>query len=80
MKIAVLVSWRTTPVSLCQSNDLQIEIQKRGCSYRNNVTLNFLLFGFETISYPSCHLATIVVKTNHWPVTAPFSVRLLQRF
>ena len=29
MKIAVLVSWRTTTVSLCLSNDLQLEIQKR---------------------------------------------------
>ena len=29
IKIAVLVSWRTTPVSLCKPNDLQLEIQKK---------------------------------------------------
>ena len=42
MKIAVLVSLCTTPVSLCYSNDLQLEIQKR-CSYLKNVALDFVL-------------------------------------
>ena len=35
------MSWRTTPVSLCQSNDLQLEIQKRRC-YLKNVALDFV--------------------------------------
>ena len=26
IKIAVLMSWITTPMSLCESNDLQLEI------------------------------------------------------
>ena len=42
IKIAVLVSWRTTPMYLCSSNDLQLEIQKR-CSYFKYVALNLLL-------------------------------------
>ena len=33
IKIAVLMSWRTTPVYLCKSNDLQLEIQKRYACY-----------------------------------------------
>ena len=36
------MSWRTTPMSLCSSNDLQLEIQKR-CSYFKYVALNLLL-------------------------------------
>ena len=28
IKIAALVNWRTTPESLCESNDLQLETQK----------------------------------------------------
>ena len=36
------MSWRTAPVSLCQSNDLQLEIQKR-CYYLKNFALNFVL-------------------------------------
>ena len=34
--------WLTTPVSLCYSNDLQLEIQKRHC-YLKNVALDFVL-------------------------------------
>ena len=41
IKIAVLVSWRKTPVPLCLSNDLQLEIQKR--CYLKNVGLDFVL-------------------------------------
>ena len=36
------MSWCTTSVSLCLSNDLQLEIQKR-CSYLKNVALDFVL-------------------------------------
>ena len=35
------MSWRTTPVSLCQSNDLQLKVQKRLC-YLKNVALDFV--------------------------------------
>ena len=41
IKIAVLVSWHTNPVSLCKSNDIQFEIQRR-CSYLKNVDLDFV--------------------------------------
>ena len=34
-------NWHTTPVSLCYSNDLQLEIQKRRC-YLKNVALDFV--------------------------------------
>ena len=56
IKIAVLVSWRTTPVSLCQSNNLQLEIQKRRC-YLKNVALDFV-FGTETMPHRSCYLTS----------------------
>ena len=36
------MSWCTTLVSLCYSNDLHLEIQKR-CCYLKNVALNFVL-------------------------------------
>ena len=36
------MNWRTTPISLCWSNDLQLEIQKR-CSYLKNVALLWIL-------------------------------------
>ena len=42
IKVAVLVSWRTTPVFLCWSDDLQLQIQKR-CCYLKNVSLDFVL-------------------------------------
>ena len=43
IKIAVLVSWRTTPVPFCWYNDVQLEVQKR-CSYLKNIALNFVLW------------------------------------
>ena len=42
IKVAVFVSGRTAPVSLCQSNDLQLETEKR-CCYLKNVSLDFVL-------------------------------------
>ena len=39
----------------------------------------FCAFGFEAIAHPSCYLTSIIVKTRHGPVIAPFSVQLLQR-
>ena len=42
IKTTVLVSWCRTPVSLCWSDDLQLEIQKI-CSYLKNVASNFVL-------------------------------------
>ena len=42
MKIAVLESWRTPPLSSCWFNDLQLEIQKRRC-YLKNPALDFVL-------------------------------------
>ena len=42
IKIPVLVRWLTTPVSLCQSNDMQLEIQK-SCFYLKAVALDFVL-------------------------------------
>ena len=35
------MSWRATPMSLCWSNDLQFEIQKR-CCYLKNIPLDFV--------------------------------------
>ena len=63
------MSWVTTPVSLCQSNDLKLEIQKR--RYLKNVALNFA-FGFETMPRPSCYLTSIMDKTYHGPAIALF--------
>ena len=48
----------TTPVFLCQSNDLQLEIQQRRC-YLKNVALDFV-FGFEAMPHPSCYLTSIM--------------------
>ena len=42
INIVVLVSWHTTPVSLCWSYDLQLQIRKIW-SYRKNVALDFVL-------------------------------------
>ena len=53
MKIAVLVSWRTIPVSPCLSTDLKLQIQKR-CSYLKNVALDFVFFGCACYSYLIC--------------------------
>ena len=57
-------------VSLCYSNDLQLEIQKR-CSYLW-CCFRFCAFGFETISHPSCSLTSIMAKTHHGLFIAPF--------
>ena len=40
----------------------------------------FSAFGFETITHPSRYLTSIVDKTRHGPVIAPFSAQLLQLF
>ena len=48
----------TTPVFLCQSNDLQLEIQQRRC-YLKNVALDFV-FGFEAMPHRSCYLTSIM--------------------
>ena len=72
------MSCRTTPVSLPQSNDLQLEIQKRRV-YLKNVALDFV-FGFAAIPHPSCYLTSIMDKTHHGPVIALFSVQLQQLF
>ena len=40
--MAVLLTWCTTPVPMCQSNDLQLEVQKR-CSFLKNVALLWIL-------------------------------------
>ena len=42
IKTAVLVSWHTTPVCLCKSDDLQLEIRKRSCRLKN-IALNIAL-------------------------------------
>ena len=38
----------------------------------------FCAFDFEAIPNSSCHLISIVDKTHHGPVIAPFSVQLPQ--
>ena len=40
----------------------------------------FSAFGFEAIPYPSCYLTSIVNKTHHEPVIAPFFVQFLKLF
>ena len=61
-KIAVIVSWRTTSVSLCSSNDLQLEIQKR-CSFLKNIALLWICaFGLQAVPRPSYYLTSIVDK------------------
>ena len=59
MKIAVLVSWRTTAVSFCLSNDLKLEIQKR-CCYLKNTALDFVLLALKL--YP----IKVVVSLPLW--------------
>ena len=83
IKIAVLVSWHTTLVSLSYSDDLQLEIQER--SWYENVMVKMLLwmccaFGFEFMPYPSRYLNSILDKTHHRSVIALFSVQLQQLF
>ena len=38
----------------------------------------FCAFGFEGLRRPSCYLTSIVDKTHHEPVIAPFSVQVLK--
>ena len=73
------MSWRTTPVSLPQSNDLQLEIQKRRF-YLKNVALDFV-FGFEAIPHPSCYLTSIMNKTHDgWVSYCSFFCETLAAF
>ena len=69
LKIAVLVSFCVPPLSLCSSNYLQLKIQER-CSVK--CCFGFCAFGFEAIPDQSCYLTSIVDKTYHEPVNAPF--------
>ena len=55
-------------MSLCKSNDLQLEIQKKG--YLKTVALGgfgFCAFDFEAMAHPSCYLTSIMDKTHHGP-------------
>ena len=68
-------------MSLCKSNDLQLEIQKRG--YLKTVALGgfgFCAFDFEAMAHPSCYLTSIMDKTHHGPFIALSSVHLQQFF
>ena len=47
-----------TPMSLCRSNNLHLEIQKWRC-YLKNVALDFV-FGLEAMPHPSCYLTSIM--------------------
>ena len=40
----------------------------------------FCAFDFEAMPHPSCYLTSIVEKTHHGQVIAPFSVQLPQLF
>ena len=62
-------------MSLCESKD-----SKKICSCLKNCCFGFCTFGFEAIPHPSCFLTSILDKTHHEPVIAPFSVQLLQHF
>ena len=72
MKIAFLVSWGTTLV--------QLEIQKDVLFLEMLLCFGYCAFGFETIPILSCYLTSIVDKTRHGTVIAPFSVQLMQLF
>ena len=75
MKKTVLVSWLTTPVSLCQSKDLQLDIQKNVLFLKMLLSFGFCAFGFGfVISLP------LWMKTHHGPVISPFCVQHLQYF
>ena len=56
------MSWHTTPVSLCQSNDLQLEVQKKRC-YLKNVALDFMFLVLKLC--PSKLFTSIMDKTHH---------------
>ena len=82
IKIAVLVSWHTTSVSVCLPNDPELEIQKR-CSYFKNVALDFVLLVLKLYPHPGyipIHLTSIMDKTHRGPVFVLFSVQLQQLF
>ena len=61
IKIANLVNWCTIPVSLCQSNDLQLEIQMR-FSYLKNVAVDFVLMVLKLYSKQVVILLPLLIK------------------
>ena len=79
--MAVLVSWRTTPVPCANQMICSFRFKKDVLILKMLLCFGFLeTFGFEAIPHPSCYLTSIVDKTHHEPVIAPFSVQLLQLF
>ena len=70
IKITVLVTCRTTPVSL--------KFKKDGLFWKILLSLGFCSFGFEAILYPSWYLTSTGNKTYHDAVITPFSVQRLQ--
>ena len=78
IKIAVLMRWRKTSVSLANLMICSLRFNKR-CSFSKMLLcFEFCAFGFEAIPHPNCYLTSIVDKTHHGPVIAPFSVQHLQ--
>ena len=78
IKIAISVSWHTTPVSLCWSNDLQLEIRKRH-SYLENAALDFVFLVLKLYTI-HCYLTPILDKTYHGLFIVLFSEQLMQLF
>ena len=70
IKVAVLMNWRATTMSLCKSNNQQLEIQKR--YFSSKCCLGFCAFDFEIIPHPSCYFSSIMDKTRHGSVIAFF--------
>ena len=65
--------------SLYQTNDPQLEFQKRRY-YLKTIALDFALLVFKLLPNPRCYLTSIMDKTHHGPVIALFSVQLQQLF
>ena len=64
IKIAVLVSWHTTLVSLSYSDDLQLEIQER--SWYENVMVKMLLWMYVVLLVLNLCLIQVVISIPYW--------------
>ena len=79
IKIALLVSWRTTPGCPC-SNLMIRSLKFKKDVYLKNVALDFVLLVLKFITHPSYYLTFIMDKTQHGPVIALFSGQLQEHF
>ena len=79
-RLAALVSWCTTNLMVVNLMVYSLRFKKDALILKMLRCFCFSVFGFAVIPHPSYYFASIVDKTHHGPVNAPFYFRSFFRY